>query len=68
MTLPAFSPWKQRPAPPYVPQRQCITDRAAIEAAFAADCEAEAIEAMHATPPRFVPTTPDDGDEGSTAD
>lgn len=36
-----------------------ITDRAAIEAAFAADQEAE-----DALPHRFLPTTPDDGDEG----
>ena len=37
-----------------------ITDRAAIEAAFAADFEAEAEQALHTAPTHFVPTSPDD--------
>lgn len=46
-----------------------ITDRAAIEALFAADFEAEAAQQKAGRiPHQFLPTTPDDGDEGAAND
>lgn len=45
-----------------------ITDPAVIEATFAADFEAEDCAALIEERRGFLPTSPDDGDEGSNPD